>query len=59
MSFSLRTYHAPDFSQPRFAQAPDARLAEVELYGVAPEGYHSTSMYPEYFKVDGHWRLAE
>ncbi|MCI7735885.1 MAG: hypothetical protein MSL26_01885 [Clostridiales bacterium] len=59
MSFSLRTYHAPDFSQPRFAQAPDARLAEVELDGVAPEGYHSTSMYPEYFKVDGHWRLAE
>ena len=59
MSFSLRTYHAPDFSQPRFAQAPDARLAEVELDGVAPEGYHSTSMYPEYFKIDGRWRLAE
>ena len=59
MSFSLRPYRAPDFEQPRFAQAPDVRMAEVELDGVAPEGYHSTSMYPEYFKIDGRWRLAE
>ena len=59
MSFSLRPYRAPDFAQARFVQAPDVRLAEVELDGVAPEGYHSTSMYPEYFKIDGRWRLAE
>ena len=26
--------------------------------GVAPEGYHSTSMFPEYFKIDGKWTLA-
>ena len=59
MSFSLRPYRAPDFAQARFVQAPDVRLAEVDLDGVAPEGYHSTSMYPEYFKIDGRWRLAE
>ena len=26
---------------------------------MAPDGYHSTSMYPEYVKIDGAWRLAE
>lgn len=27
--------------------------------GVAPDHYHSTSMYPEYFKINGKWILAE
>ena len=26
---------------------------------VAPEGYHATSIYPEYFKIEGTWILAE
>ena len=42
-----------------FRSAPDAAWAVVERDGVAPEGYHSTSMYPEYFKIEGEWRLAE
>lgn len=59
MSFTLPAYKAPDFSAPALQNAPDARWARAELDGVAPEGYHSTSMYPEYFKLDGVWRLAE
>ena len=59
MAFEFPKYHAPDFTQERFLRAPDARWAEAERDGVAPEGYHSTSMYPEYFKIDGAWRLAE
>ena len=27
--------------------------------GVAPDMYHSTSMFPEYFKINGRWVLAE
>ena len=59
MAFEYPVYRAPDFMQPKFVGAPDARWAEAERDGVAPEGYHSTSMYPEYFKIDGKWTLAE
>ena len=56
--FELPAYHAPDFSAPQFVAAPNAQLTTVEMDGVAPENFHSTSMYPEYFKIDGSWHLA-
>ena len=59
MSFEMPKYHHPDFREDRFANAPDAAVAIVEKDGVAPENYHSTSMYPEYFKISGQWKLAE
>ena len=59
MSFVMPKYHHPDFTQERFAAAPDAKCAAVEKDGVAPDGYHSTSMYPEYCKINGKWILAE
>lgn len=58
MGFSLPTYVEPDFSAELFAKAPDAQWEVTELDGVAPWGFHSTSMFPEYFKVEGEWRLA-
>ena len=58
MAFQFPAYHAPDFSEERFVNAPNAAWALCEADGVAPEGYHSTSMYPEYFKLDGVWTLA-
>ncbi|MCI8454774.1 MAG: hypothetical protein HFE84_09200 [Lachnospiraceae bacterium] len=59
MSFQMPEYQHPDFSLPQFINAPDAAWARAEVDGVAPENYHSTSMYPEYFKIDGKWLLAE
>lgn len=59
MLFSMPAYIAPDFGTHRFVQAPDARTKTVDREGVAPRGYHSTSMFPEYVKVAGSWRLAE
>lgn len=59
MQFTMPSYHSPDFALPMFAQAPNARTEVVQTDGVAPRNYHSTSMFPEYFKVDGEWRLAE
>ena len=58
MSFEMPVYHHPDFSAERFCNSPDIKCVPAEMDGVAPEYFHSTSMYPEYFKVNGKWRLA-
>lgn len=55
----MPVYHAPNFSADAFVNAPDVRFQPVEKNGIAPEGYHSTSMFPEYFKIKGRWILAE
>lgn len=59
MSFALNPYTAPDFAKAPFADAPDAVMEPAPKDGVAPEGYHALSVYPEYFKIDGEWLLAE
>ena len=51
MLFEMPKYHHPDFTKPEFVNAPDVKIAIAEQDGVAPEYYHSTSMYPEYFKI--------
>lgn len=57
--FELPKYREPDFTDKKFTDSPDATWEKVTIKGVAPENYHSTSMYPEYFKVSGKWTLAE
>ena len=57
--FQLKPYTAPDFSEERFVSAPDAVLLPAPFDGVAPENYHALSIFPEYFKIDGQWLLAE
>ena len=57
--FDLPKYREPDFTEERFTGAPDVKWEAVTIKGVAPENYHSTSMYPEYFKIGGEWRLAK
>ena len=59
MAFQMPEYHQPDFSKEQFIKAPDAKWKIVEIDGVAPEYFHSTSMFPEYFKIQGKWVLAE
>lgn len=59
MAFQIHKYHHPDFSQDMFVCSPDVTTAEAPEDGVAPERFHSTSMYPEYFKISGKWILAE
>lgn len=58
MPFQLPVYTAPDFSAEPFISACDVSTAPAPADGVAPEGYHSTSMFPEYFKIRGKWILA-
>ncbi|MGB4405380.1 MAG: hypothetical protein WBI82_00780 [Sphaerochaeta sp.] len=59
MSFTLPEYYGPDFSLALFSQSPGISLQRAERDGVAPKGFHSTSMFPEYYKVGGTWLLAE
>lgn len=58
MAFSLPIYRQPNFRLKKLETAPDARLEAAPMDGVAPDGYHSTSMYPEYVKIHGRWLLA-
>ncbi len=55
--FQLPKYIAPDFSRTQFVTAPDAATSKVTIKGVAPDQYHATSMYPEYYKINGQWTL--
>lgn len=57
--FTLREYAAPDFTALHLDYAPDCVLAPAPKDAVAPEGYHALSIFPEYFKVEGKWLLAE
>jgi len=59
MPFEMPVYHHPDFTKEMFVNAPDVRIEKAVMDGVVPEYYHSTSMYPEYFKINGEWKLAE
>ena len=59
MRFQLKEYCPPDFGALAFVEAPDARLVPAPADGVAPLDYHATTIFPEYFKVDGRWVLAE
>ncbi len=55
----LARYTKPDFTKERFLTAPDAALAKAPLNQVAPENFHATSIYPEYFKIGGQWLMAK
>jgi len=57
MPCTFPKYTHPDFNQDVFNNAPDCTTKKVEKDGVAPANFHSTSIYPEYFKVEGEWML--
>ena len=55
--FVLPEYISPDFSHEKFVKSPNAGTSFVDIKGVAPDHYHATSMYPEYYKIEGKWVL--
>ena len=59
-SFKLPEFLPPDFTAPHLLNAPVVRFEPVQRAGVAPPGYHATSIYPEYFHVSrAKWTLAK
>ena len=57
--FKKPIYISPDFNQEKFLNSPNASTDKVKIKGIAPDNYHATSMYPEYFKVLGEWKLMQ
>jgi hypothetical protein len=58
MAFALPAYTPPDFSGSPLDAAPLVAYREVTKTGVAPEDFHATSIYPEYFHIErDEWRL--
>ena len=51
--FQLNTYIEPDFTQKYLMEAPDCTLVKAPHAKAAPKGFHATSIYPEYFKING------
>ena len=58
MAFSLCSYREPDWRALGLENKPDAVFSSVVKDGVAPSNYHAMSIFPEYFKIQGTWRLA-
>lgn len=59
MAFTLRKYSHPDFTAAAFENCPSVRFVPAPQDFVVPEYYHATTIYPEYFNIDGKWTLAE
>jgi hypothetical protein len=57
--FEMPIYRHPDFNSDLLKNAPDAKFIIVDKDGVVPENFHSTSMFPEYCKINKKWHLAE
>lgn len=57
--FKLAKYIKPDFNEKKFAEAKDALFVPAPKDKVAPPNFHVMSIFPEYFKIDGKWILAE
>jgi len=56
--FILPTYRHPDFSTGELSHAPAVSFVRSPRDGVAPDSYHATSIYPEYFHLgSGRWVL--
>lgn len=57
MKFKMPLYREPDFSAEVFRTSPDAVTMPVLRTGVAPDNFHATTIFPEYYKIDGTWVL--
>ena len=55
--FTLPVYRTPDLNRDPFAAAPDVQTIPAPGDGILPGDFYATSIYPEYFKISGEWRL--
>lgn len=52
----LPDYCTPDFGAEVFLSAPDTAIKAAPQDGIVPDGYHATSIFPEYYKIGGQWK---
>lgn len=55
---SLPGYIEPNFEKEPFRGAPDAETAK-SIDGALPDGFYSTTVFPEYVKIGGKWILLK
>jgi lysine-ketoglutarate reductase/saccharopine dehydrogenase-like protein (TIGR00300 family) len=51
----VTTIPPPDFTQPQFADFPDAQFAPAPSDGVLPDGFFSTTNLPTFVRLKGKW----
>ena len=51
----MTTFFPPDFTQPEFANFPDARFLAAPADGVLPDGFFSTTNLPTFVRLHGEW----
>jgi len=59
MKFKLPNYQPPDFSKEGLRNAPNVKFEPAPADFVAPDEYHATTIFPEYYKVDSNWLLPK
>jgi len=58
INFKLSEYNEPDFNRKPYTSYSTVKTKQVIKKGIAPEGYHATSIFPEYIKIDNNrWEL--
>lgn len=57
--FKMPVYKLPDFSAREYMDAPSAGTLPAPADGTLPEDFYATTIYPEYFKIAGEWKLVE
>ena len=50
-------YSAPDFNQECFKLVKNVITLPASADGIIPDDFHATSIFPEYVKIDGEWRM--
>ena len=56
--FQLPVYEAPDFSKEPFLSSPDVTVYPAGD-GFVAEDFYATTIYPEYFKINGEWKIIK
>lgn len=60
MAFTIPSYNPPDFTTPQFTGAPLTVFKPATDRGSAPDNYHATSIFPEYFQTEkGKWTILQ
>ena len=58
MDIILPEYKEPDFESDTLKSSPNVLTEVVVKNGVAPENFHATTIFPEYFKMNDKWTLV-
>ena len=59
MEYKLPKYNEPNWEEESLKNSKDINLEPAKEDGILPEGFYLTSIYPEYIKLNGKWKLIK